>query len=228
MPVICITGGSKGIGRAIAKRFYDAGWQVAICARGEKGLEAAQAEMPNITTDICDMSDGEAVQALGQAWLERYGHIDVLINNAGVFLQGELLTSSDADFDNMMKTNLYSAYYMSRSVAGKMKEARKGSIVNICSVASLKAYPAGGGYGVSKYAMLGLSHNLREELKPHGVRVISIMPGAVYTASWEGVEVEEDRLMPPEDIAELVWLSTQLSNRSVVEDVTIRPQLGDL
>ncbi|MEL7342484.1 MAG: SDR family NAD(P)-dependent oxidoreductase, partial [Bacteroidota bacterium] len=86
----------------------------------------------------------------------------------------------------------------------------------------------GGSYSISKFAMLGFSKNLREELKPHGIRVMSVMPGATFTASWEGVDVPEERLMPAEDVASMVWAMYNTSYRTVVEEIIIRPMLGDL
>ena len=104
----------------------------------------------------------------------------------------------------------------------------KGHIFNMCSVASLMAYPNGGSYSISKYALLGFSKNLRLELKDKGIKVTGIMPGATWSASWEGVELPEERLMQASDIALAVWSATQMSPSAVVEDIVLRPQLGDL
>ncbi|MFK7972218.1 MAG: SDR family oxidoreductase [Bacteroidia bacterium] len=228
MSSIFISGGSKGIGLAIAKRYHANGWQVGIAARGEAALAQAKADMPGIETFTCDMSKKEAVKSLAQEVQSRMGRLDVLVNNAGVFMQGNLHDEADEAFENMMALNLNSAYYLTKALLPDMIAQKQGAIVNVCSVASIKAYPGGGSYGVSKYALLGFSKNLREEMKPHNIRVISLMPGAVFTASWEGVDVEEDRLMPADDIASLVWTATDLSNRTVIEDIVVRPQLGDL
>jgi short-subunit dehydrogenase len=123
---------------------------------------------------------------------------------------------------------LYSAYYTSRGIAPGMREAKSGHIFNMCSIASIKAYPNGGSYAISKFAMLGLSKMLREELKEFGVRVTSVLPGATLTASWEGTDLPNERFMDPQDVAEVVWGAYGLSKRSVVEEILIRPQLGDL
>src|SRR6187551_1859801 len=98
-----------------------------------------------------------------------------------------------------------------------MKAKRSGHIFNMCSIASIMAYPNGGSYTISKFAMLGFSKVLREELKPWGIRVSAILPGATFTASWEGVDLPEDRLMKPEDVADAVYGAYALSGRSVVE-----------
>ncbi|MFT5570285.1 MAG: short-subunit dehydrogenase, partial [Cyclobacteriaceae bacterium] len=154
--------------------------------------------------------------------------IEVLVNNTGQFIPGAILEEQEGVLEQMMSTNLYSAYHMSRAVVPNMKERNKGHIFNICSIASFHAYPNGGSYSITKFAMYGMSKVLREELKSESIRVTAVMPGATYTASWEGVDLPEDRLMPSEDIAKMIFATFSLSPRSVVEDLVIRPQLGDL
>lgn len=229
MKKIFITGGSQGIGLAIAKRFHASGdYQVGICARGQAGLDAAKADMPGLHTYICDVADKAAVKQLVATLADGFGALDILINNGGVFLPGQMHTEDDAVFEQLMATNLNSAYYFSKGMLPAMIARGSGTVVNICSIASITAYAHGGSYSVSKFAMLGFSKSLREEMKPKGIRVISVLPGATYTNSWAGAGVEEERLMPAEDIAELVYTACHLSSRSVVEEIVIRPQLGDL
>lgn len=225
---IFISGASKGIGLAIARRFYQADYTVIICARGEEALKAAKAEMPNLHTIVCDMSDKAAVKALGERLNSEFGTLDILVNNAGVFLPGQINSEEDEVFETMMKTNVNSAYYLTKSLLPGLIEKKKGTIVNMSSVAGFKAYEYGGSYGISKFAMLGFSKNLREELKPHNIRVISLMPGATLTPSWEGFDAPEDRFIPVEDLAEIVWNACAVSSRTVVEDIVVRPALGDL
>jgi short-subunit dehydrogenase len=128
----------------------------------------------------------------------------------------------------MINTNLYSAYYLTRKLVHRMKEARKGHIFSMGSIAGFTAYANGGSYAISKFALLGFTKCLREEMKPHGIRVTSILPGATKTASWDGVDLPEDRFMKVEDVADTVWLAYQLSDRTVMEEVILRPQLGDI
>jgi hypothetical protein len=109
-----------------------------------------------------------------------------------------------------------------------MKANRKGHVFNMCSIASIKAYPNGSSYAISKFALLGFSKVLREELKEYGVRVTAVLPGATRTASWDGVDLPEDRFMRAEDVAETVFSAYSISERSVVEEIIIRPQLGDI
>ncbi|WNJ18762.1 SDR family oxidoreductase [Pontibacter sp. G13] len=225
---ILITGGSKGIGLALARIFHSDDYQVIICARGREALTSVEQELPGIDTRICDMSDISQVKQLATSVIADYGKLDVLINNAGVFQPGQIQDESDEIYELMMRTNMDSAYYLTKGVLPSMIDRQTGTIVNMASIASIQAYPNGGSYSISKFALLGFSKNLREELKPHGIRVISVMPGATFTASWEGVDVPEDRLMPSEDVANLIWSAVELSKRTVVEDLVLRPQLGDL
>ncbi|MEL6630667.1 MAG: SDR family oxidoreductase [Bacteroidota bacterium] len=227
-PTIFISGASKGIGLAIARAFYQQQFRVVICARGEAGLQAAKAEMPDLITYACDVANKSEVQKMA-TWLnEEIGPLEILVNNAGFFQPGEVHAEADEVYESMLRTNMDSTYYLTKGVIPLMKKEAKGTIFNIASIASLKAYANGGSYSISKFAMLGFSKNLREELKPHGIRVMSVMPGATFTASWEGVDVPEERLMPAEDVASMVWAMYNTSYRTVVEEIIIRPMLGDL
>jgi hypothetical protein len=154
--------------------------------------------------------------------------VDVLINNAGYFVPGEITTEEEGVLEQMMDANVFSAYHLTRSLVAAMKKNRNGHIFNMCSIASIKAYSNGGSYAITKFALLGFSKCLREELKQDGIRVTSIMPGATKTASWDGVDLPDERFMRAEDVAEIVYSSYALSTRSVVEEILIRPQLGDI
>jgi short-subunit dehydrogenase len=109
-----------------------------------------------------------------------------------------------------------------------MMKRKQGHIFNMCSIASLQAYANGGAYSISKFALLGFSKNLREEMKPHGIKVTAVLPGATMTASWAGSNIDPNRIMEVNDIAEMVYTSSKLSPMAVVEDIILRPQLGDL
>jgi NADP-dependent 3-hydroxy acid dehydrogenase YdfG len=109
-----------------------------------------------------------------------------------------------------------------------MMERKSGHIFNMCSIASLQAYANGGAYSISKFALHGFSKNLREEMKPHGIKVTSIHPGAVMSDSWGNYDNTEKRIMEADDIAKMIYAASQLSIQACVEDIVIRPQLGDL
>ncbi|SDA54851.1 Short-chain dehydrogenase [Algoriphagus alkaliphilus] len=230
---ILVTGGTKGIGRAIIERFAKEGFDIYTCARNEKELVSLKAHLEENFPGIkvlalpADLSKKEEV-AVFSAAVKAIGLPDVLVNNTGVFLPGALHNEPEGNFEFMMHTNLFSAYYLTRAFVNEMIERRSGHIFSMGSIAGLTAYPNGGTYAVTKWAMLGMTKCLREELKPHQIKVTSILPGATYTASWEGVDLPIDRFIRAEDVAESVWGAYNLSPQTVVEEIIIRPQLGDL
>lgn len=229
-----ITGATKGIGKAIAIAFCKEGFNIALCSRTQEDLELFKSELlainPNIDVFIksVDVSQKSEVIEFGDYVKSVFPTIDILVNNAGVFLPGEITKEEDGNLEMMIETNLYSAYHLSRSIVPLMQSQQSGHIFNMCSIASVIAYPNGGSYSISKFAMLGMSKVLREELKPDNIRVTSIMPGATWSNSWAGFDGPEERLMKPEDIAAIVLSTYKLSQQSVVEEIIIRPQLGDL
>lgn len=231
--LLVVTGAGKGIGRAIATRFASSGFDVVLCARTQSDLEKLALELKQeygiqAYAFAADVSVPQQVDGFTKQVLQLGRPIDVLVNNAGFFLPGEILNEPDGALEKTIEANLYSAYRVTRALVPSMKSTRSGHIFNMCSIASIKAYPNGGSYTISKFAMLGFSKVLREELKEFNVRVTAILPGATRTASWDGTTLPDERFMPAEDIAETVWAAWSLGPRSVVEEVVIRPQLGDL
>lgn len=230
---ILVTGGTKGIGRAITERFAREGYDVYTCARNATDLAAMEQEFlekfPSIRlfTMQADLSKMEDVKAFAEA-VKAQSIPDVLVNNTGVFLPGSIYNEPEGNLELMMQTNLFSAYYLTRAFANEMIARRSGHIFSIGSIAGITAYANGGSYAISKWAMLGFTKCLRQELKDFNIRVTSILPGATYTASWEGVELPLERFMKAEDVAESVWGAFNLSAYSVVEEMIIRPQLGDI
>ncbi|TXT31209.1 MAG: short-chain dehydrogenase/reductase SDR [Chitinophagaceae bacterium] len=230
---IIITGASKGIGKAIAAEFAAAGNTILLCSRGEKSLYDAVAELQTqypesiIKGQVADMANKDEVKSFAQ-WCLKQGSPDVLVNNAGQYLPGAVHEEEDGVLEQMIETNLYSAYHLTRALVPAMIEAKKGHIFNICSIASLQAYANGGSYSISKFALLGFSKNLREELKPKGVKVTAVCPGATMSASWDGASIDPYRIMEAADIAKMVFAASNLSPMAVVEDIIMRPQLGDL
>ncbi|MBX2955478.1 MAG: SDR family oxidoreductase [Cyclobacteriaceae bacterium] len=229
--LLVVTGGTKGIGRAVIEKFMDNGFDVATCARKSADLDDLKKSLTKkggVYTFQADVSDKAQVKLFCDFVLGLSRSVDVLVNNAGYFVPGEISTEPEGNLEAMMQANLYSAYHTTRGFVHTMRENRAGHIFNICSIASIKAYANGGSYAITKFAMLGMSKCLREELKEYGIRVTSVMPGATKTASWDGVDLPDDRFMKVEDIADLIYASYALSGRSVVEEVIIRPQLGDI
>jgi len=232
--LIVVTGGTKGIGRAIIEKFVSHNFDVATCSRNKFELESLRSTLQrlnpvsNIYIQQADMSDKDQVKTFCEFVKKIQQPLDVLVNNAGYFLPGEIVSEPEGTLESMIHANVYSAYYTTRGLAPKMIEKRSGHIFNICSIASIKAYPNGGSYAISKFALLGFSKCLREELKQFEIRVTAVMPGATKTASWEGVNIPTERFMKVEDVAETIYAAYSLSGRSVVEEIIIRPQLGDI
>lgn len=231
--LIVVTGGTKGIGRAIVEKFGREGFDVVTCARRREDLDLLKAEFEKkYATGLmalpADLSEKSQVKTFSEFVLGLGRPVDVLVNNAGYFIPGHTTEEPEGSLERMINSNVYSAYYLTRGLIQSMKRLRQGHIFNMCSIASIKAYPNGGSYAISKFALLGFSKVLREELKDFGIRVTAVMPGATRTASWEGTDLPEERFMKVEDVADSVYAAYALSGRSVVEELIIRPQLGDI
>jgi short-subunit dehydrogenase len=231
---IVITGASKGFGRAIAEIFAANGHNLFICSRNEVSLYKAMEELltkyPNIKikAKARDLSKKEEVKEFGVWLLKNAFNVDVLINNAGRFIPGSVYNEKDGALEEMIHTNLYSAYHLTRILLPGMMQRKSGHIFNMCSIASLNAYDNGGAYSISKFALYGFSKNLREELKPDNIKVTSVLPGAAYTDSWSESGVDPKRIMEAADIAKMIYAASQLSPQACVEDILMRPQAGDL
>jgi NADP-dependent 3-hydroxy acid dehydrogenase YdfG len=234
MPYAIITGATQGIGKAIAEKLLQHGFSIAVCARSHTDLHKVEAEWKEkypraeIIAHRADLSIKQDVLSFARQVLERFPVIDVLVNNAGLYFPGQLATEAEGHMETLMNVNFYSAYHLTRQVLPTMKQKRSGHIFNICSVASLKAYPNGGAYSITKYALLGFSDNLRYELIPDNIKVTAISPGATHSRSWEGADIPEDRIMRASDIAEMVWCAYNLSHAANVEHIVMRPQQGDM
>ena len=233
---LVITGASKGLGKAIAAAFAKDEQQHTffLCARNKIELEATgndlQQRFPQhkIYTKTCDVSDKTSLQQFVE-WINSHvANIDILVNNAGIYLPGSAYGEDNGMLEKLMEVNLYSAYHLTRMILPGMIKAGSGHVFNICSIASIMAYPNGGAYSISKFALYGFSKNLREEMKPHGIKVTHVLPGAAYTDSWAGSGIDPKRIMEANDVATMVYAAAQLSSQACVEEIVLRPQLGDL
>ena len=193
-------------------------------------VEELKTRFPNITIEgkSFDLGKKQDAQLFGDWVVNNADTIDVLVNNVGTFIQGNISDEADGALEQMLHVNLYSAYHTTRALLPKMMAEKNGHIFTMCSIAALAAYPNGGAYSISKYALLGFTKNLRRELMPHNIKVTAIIPGAIYTDSWKGSGVSEGRIMEPEDIAMMIYTTSRLSPQATVEEIVIRPQLGDL
>jgi short-subunit dehydrogenase len=231
---ILVTGGTKGIGRAVVELFAKEGFHIITCSRNEKDLQKLKIEIEQAYTfskvlyQEADLSERDSINSFIK-FVQGLGiTIDVLVNNSGLFIPGKISEEDNEALPFMINTNLYSAYYISKTFVKDMIRRRSGHIFTLCSTASIVPYINGGSYCISKFALYGMTKVLREETKEHNVKVTAILPGATLTASWEGVDLPPDRFMKSEDVANSIWSAYTMSENSVVEEILIRPQLGDI
>jgi short-subunit dehydrogenase len=228
-----ITGATRGIGKAITEKFASEGFNVAFCARNKKDLEELYDELhqkfpdAEIISQPCDVSDKKQLRQFADQIKLQWRNVDVLVNNAGIFLPGQIHKEKGGTLEKLLKTNLYSAYYLTQYLVKLMTRETRGHIFNMCSTASLQAYSNGGSY-ISKFALLGFSKNLRIELIPYHIKVTAVIPGATFTSSWKGSDLPEERFMKAEDVAKAVWNAYTMSSQTVVEEILIRPMKGDI
>jgi len=232
-PVAVITGASRGIGRSIAIKFASNGFDLFIGGTNPNTLIELQRELEHDFQCKCsffaaDLSVENQCKLFADAILSEYSSIDVLVNNAGVFLGGKMMEEDSSQLAKMMNTNLFSAYWVSKFLWNSFTENARSHVFNMCSIASFTAYAAGGSYSISKFALHGFSKSLRLEGLEKGIRVTSIMPGATLTDSWAGVDLPESRFMKPMDVADSLFAAWSINQTTVMEEVVLRPILGDI
>jgi len=231
---IIITGASKGMGRAIAVLMASKGANLALCARNQSHLLSLKKELesqyPTIKVYIesVDCAKKEAVLHFANNALEYFGHIDVLINNVGIFKPANILDEEEDELQNHMNVNLYAPYFMYKKIGKSMRERKSGTIINICSIASKEIIVSAGSYCVTKAALLSLNNIMREELKEHDVKVTAILPGSTFTSSWEGVQIPREEFVQAEDIAETVNSVINMSKGANIDEITIKPLHGQI
>jgi short-subunit dehydrogenase len=228
-----VTGASQGIGRAITEKFLSEGMAVAVCARNKARLSAAVSEWRERYTDAdivwigADMGTAKGAADFATLISGSFPQVDVLVNNAGAYRAGSMTDEAEGVLEEMMNVNLYGAYRLTRALLPIMRREQRGHIFNICSVAGLKAYKGIGSYSVSKYALMGFTDNLREELRDDNIKVTAICPGSTWSSSWEGSDVAPSRIMEAGDIAATIWAVSNLSAQAAAEIIVMRPVKGD-
>jgi short-subunit dehydrogenase len=227
---VIISGGSQGIGKALVKKFLREGFNVYTCGRQAEKLTALEQELSNpaLKTLVADLSQKNQVIDFANWILTHEKSIDVLINNAGFFMPGQIQNEEEGVLEAQIEANLYSAYHLTKALLPSFQARKSGHIFTICSTASITAYTAGGSYCISKFALLGFTKVLREELKTQGIKVTAVLPGATLTPAWDGVNLPDSRFIPADDVAETIYSAYQMSPSTVLEEILIRPQLGDI
>ena len=224
-----VTGATKGMGKSIAAMLAAEGYHLFITARHEADLIALKTDLlqacPGITVHyaVCDCADRQQVNNLISAADQVFEELDVLVNNVGIYRQVSLLEETQQDFEQQWQVNFATAHALSRHFGRKMRNRGKGHIFHISSIASRKPVAAAGSYTVTKYALAGLNAVLRAELGAYGVKVTEIIPGATLTASWDGTDVQEDRLVAAADIAEAIRVCLRMSGGANIDEITLRP-----
>jgi short-subunit dehydrogenase len=224
MKVAVVSGGTKGIGKAICNLLLEKGFFVHTSARNIDETF----KNDNLMQHQIDMSIKEETQKFAKAVLDYSPTIDILVNNVGVFMPGKLMEEEDGNFEAQINTNLASTYHLTRSIMPGIKKSNTPYIFNICSTASITPYLNGGSYCISKYAQLGLTKVLREELKADKIKVSAVLPGATLTNSWADSDLPAERFTDPTSVAKLIWTAYELSDTTVMEEILIRPMDGDI
>ena len=231
---LIITGGSKGIGRSIAIKFAKNNFDIFTCSRNQDELNKLESEIKSInpkikvSTLVSDLSTKEGSLNFIDFIIKNTNKIDVLVNNVGTFIPGKLIEEEDSALEQMININLYSNYWVTKGLVNLMTNKKEGHIYNMCSIASKVAYANGGSYCISKFAFYGMSQCLREELKDFNIKVTSVLPGAVRTGSWDGTLLPDDRFIKAVDVSSSIYSAYNTSKGATIEEIIIRPQLGDI
>lgn len=233
-PVILITGASQGIGAAMAKAFAAEvpGVRLALVARNVRRLQAVARACTRLGAAAepfeCDAADEASVGLMAKAVARRFGRTDVLINNAGAFAMAPFVETTVAEFDRMIAVNLRSAFLVTRAFLPSMVKRGRGDVFFMSSIAGLGAYPNAAAYCAAKFGVTGLAKVVRAETKGTGVRVCCVHPGATWSPSWEQSGVKPERIMPAADVARAFLDVWRLGRRTVVEEIVLRPEQGDV
>jgi 3-oxoacyl-[acyl-carrier protein] reductase len=227
--VAWVTGGTSGIGLEIAKALVSRGIRVAVTGRDQTKLDKTASDLGALAIK-CDMSSEHEVGEAHAAIVSQVGPVDILINNAGISPFTKFSETTIEEFDRVIEINLSGYFFAAREVLPSMYARKQGAIVQMLSIASVKAFAGGAAYIASKFGALGLTNSLREEARKHNVKVIAVLPGATETPLW-GVEEREqfhERMMQPEDIALTVMQLLEQPERMLTEEILLRPIGGDL
>ncbi|HYW48952.1 MAG TPA: SDR family oxidoreductase [Gemmatimonadaceae bacterium] len=215
-PVAVITGASKGIGAALARRFVREGMRVALLARTPGPLHALAAELGESAIALpCDVTSADEVTAVARVIDETFGAApDVLVNNAGLFQLSPVETMSPADFSAVLQVNLVAPFLLARALLPSMRARGSGTVVTLGSIADRNVFPENGAYAASKYGLRALHEAMRGELRGSGVRAVLVSPGPVDTPLWDPVDPDarpgftpRASMLTADDVADAIWFT---------------------
>ena len=225
--VALVTGASRGIGLAIARRLGQMGARVAICARDSGRLRSAEKELRGDGIETlaipADITRASEVAALVREVNRAFGDIEILVNNAGVGGFAPLHEMNESDWDAILDTNLKGVFLCSKQVAPQMIRRRAGHIINISSLAGKNAFAGGGAYCASKWGLQGLAQCMAEDLRGYGIRVSVICPGTVQTEFSPHAGKDPQKMLQPEDVAHAVAMLVTQAPQSFISEVLLRP-----
>jgi len=226
--IALVTGAGKGIGRAVAIALANEGVNVGLVARTEKDLQNVAEELKALGVKAAiataNVSDLSSVNAAVESIQKELGNIDILINNAGFGKFAKFLELEPNEWENQVKVNLFGVYYVTRAVLPQMIERKTGDIINISSTSGLRASALSSAYSSSKFGVMGLSESLMYEVRKHNIRVTALAPSTVVTDLARNsnlINNNEERLMQPEDFAELIIAHLKLNRRVFVKEASI-------
>lgn len=225
--VALVTGGSRGIGRAISRRLASMGSAIAICGRDSDALQAVEAELRSQVTGVvaqkADVTSASEVEALVRHVESTLGPISILVNNAGIGVFGPAHEKSEADWDRVLDTNLKSAFLVSKAVVPSMIRLGRGDIINIASLAGKNAFAGGGLYCASKWGLRGLTACMAEDLRGNNIRIAAIFPGSVATEFSGRGPKDATKVLTADDVAHAVAMLVTQGPQSFLSEVDLRP-----
>ncbi len=223
--VAIVTGASAGIGVAVAHALADLGANLVLAARRVERIEALAAELPTDAIAVaCDVADDARVDQLVARAIERFGRVDVLVNNAGLGSFANVVDTDPDAWRQMLDVNVTGTFLCSRAVLPGMLERGDGCIINVCSDVSRRTFPGGAAYCASKWAQYAFGQALGSEVREHGIRVGAVLPGMVAT-EFNGGKPEErlDWVLRPEDVADAVAFLATRPPHAVVDELVVHP-----
>ncbi len=232
--VAIITGASKGIGKAIAFTLAEAGARVVLAARTRDVVEKVAADIRESGADATaiptDVTDIDAVKNLIKSTLDSYQNLDILINNAGNGIFGNVTDFDPSDWDSVINSNLKGVFLCTKYALPHLLKRDSGQIINVLSIAAKVAFPASGAYCAAKAGALALTKVLAAEVREQNVRVTAVLPGSVETPFWDDISQHPDfeKMLKPEHVANVVLSVCQQPLGMVTEEVVVMPPLGIL